>query len=740
VGAFHRGGPIHDRADFSAFTQPGRVLDSKRLLVASSSNFGAPLARPAEAPGAILSIDPNGDPVDVPSDFATSGTQASTLGGRVQLYTAQSPAFLNSRFDPGAVTAALPAASLPLGISLNNGFGRPWLANTPNGSDGDGTITVLDPVGAPLAGAPDPVAGGVFAGDETNRNADTTHGLVAGALATNLVTKSPDGSGRAVFFAALADGSVVQVHVQRGVDGLVPPGTFTPIAGVTPDAAESADPDVVTRVGIAFNWVGQRRLFVSDPLANRILEIDLGDDGTMFTVTGTSFLESELFEAPVDITPSAREVASPNFSSGTTLGGGADMFVVNRGSNRIVRVTQDGEVLAARRVEADVPGFRLNGIAVSSDGQTLWLTATAPDRQGVLLSVPSFGAGRVVPTMVAAARAAGATDINGFGADFFSRDLQPDQGLGPLFNGQSCNSCHNDPFPGGMGSEADEREFRVAKIHRDGRFDPLLGHGGPLARNHSISELGARCGLQPGIPPQANATSLRIAMTLRGNGLIDAIQVRDVLANQALEPEAVRGRPNTLEDGRIGRFGWKAQIVTLVEFMGAANRDELGVTNPIQPRDLVHGCGQPGVDREIDALPLQAEALFLNTLEPPVPSAACLASSGATLFHSLGCAGCHTPSLPGPGRRANLFSDLLLHDMGPDLADGFPQGSATGSEFRTMPLWRASERTHFLHDSRATTFADAISAHGGQAAAARDAFQALDAASRQALLDFLGCI
>src|SRR5262249_61912681 len=96
----------------------------------------------------------------------------------------------------------------------------------------------------------------------------------------------------------------------------------------------------------------------------------------------------------------------------------------------------------------------------------------------------------------------------------------------------------------------------------------------------------------------------------------------------------------------------------------------------------------------------------------PGRRAAWLASSGATLFHSLGSAGCHTPSLPGPGRRANLFSDLLLHDMGPDLADGFPQGSATGSEFRTMPLWRASERTHFLHDSRATTVAAAISAHG----------------------------
>ena len=86
------------------------------------------------------------------------------------------------------------------------------------------------------------------------------------------------------------------------------------------------------------------------------------------------------------------------------------------------------------------------------------------------------------------------------------------------------------------------------------------------------------------------------------------------------------------------------------------------------------------------------------------------------------------------------YSDLLLHDMGAGLADRFEQGSATGSEFRTMPLWRVSDRAHFLHDGRASNIIDAIRAHGGQATAARAAFDSLSPSDLQALIDFLNCI
>ena len=209
---------------------------------------------------------------------------------------------------------------------------------------------------------------------------------------------------------------------------------------------------------------------------------------------------------------------------------------------------------------------------------------------------------------------------------------------------------------------------------------------------------------------------------------------------QAAEPAGVRGKVNVLSDGRFGRFGWKAQFATLVEFMGDAFTHEMGVTNPLVPQDEVRACGAALLDPEIDATPVQAVTAFMNTLDPAVPDASCLASAGATTFASLGCAGCHTPSYPGPGRTINLYSDLLVHDMGAGFDDHFVAGAAGGTEWRTAPLWRVSERVHFLHDGRSATMADAIAAHGGQAAAAAAGFSALDATSRQALLDFLGCI
>lgn len=744
IGTFQRGGPFVEKPAFAVATQPGQVLDPKRLLVASTSNFGAPLALP-QAEGSVLSIDVSGAaPVVVPAEFASAGGQVSAAGGAVILYAAQSPAFLNGIKNPGAVTNGLPSVSLPLGISLNAGFGRVWFANSPNGAGSDGTISVIDPNGAPLAGAPDPVAGGVFAGNETNRNTATTHGLTAGALATALLTKSPDASGRAVFLAALADGSVVQVHVAKGVDGLVPAGTFTPLASVASDGVESNDPSVITRVGMLFNWVPTRIAFVSDPLANRILAIDLSDDGTSFSAAGVRYLASPVLHAPIDLAPAVREGAARNFASNTTLGGGSDIYVLNRGDNSIVRLTQTGDVVAIRQVTADLDGFRVSGIAVSEDSRTIWIAATGPDRQGIVMKIPAFGSGVVTTSLLNQS----SSGVVAQGTDIFSHNLTPAELVGPLFNGQACSSCHNTPFPGGMGTDASTFVTRVARIH-NGVFDPLLAHGGPIARQQSIVNLGVPCGLPTGVPPQANVTSVRSAPTLRGMALIDDVILSDIQAVQAAEPEALRGRLNVLDDGRIGRFGWKAQTSTLVEFIGQAFRDEIGSTSPLAPKDLVNGCGASILKPEADAVPATSVAAFLNTLDPPIPLAATLSSPGAGLFASVGCAACHNPSYRVLGTTANpsgqiltafLYSDLLLHDMGPGLADGFLQGSSTGSEFRTAPLWRVSDRSHFLHDGRAATILDAILAHGGQAADVVARFQALSTADQQALLAFLNGI
>ncbi len=743
VGAFHPGGPIHDKPAFSPATQPGAILDPDRVLVASSSNFGAPLAPGGGAAGAILSIDPAAGattPIAVPATFASAGGQASTPDGSVMLFTAQSPAFLNGLDNPAAVTAALPSVGLPLGISINDAFGRLWFANAPNGSGADGTITVIDPSGIPLAGAPSAVAGGVFSGHLTDRAGVITNGLSAGAIATALVTKSPDGSNRAVFFAALADGSVEQVHVAKGVSDFAPAGSFTPIPGISPAAVESADPGTVTRVGIAFNWVPARILYVTDPLANRLVAFDFSDDGSVFLASAPRFLTSAAFDVPVDVAASSPEVASGNFSSGTTLAGGSDLYVLNRGNGTVVRIRQDGTVVAARAIVPDqpLPPLTASGLAVSPDGQTLWIAATGPNRQGYVLRMASFGAGPITASMLFAASLAGAQGVIADGADMFSRDLSPLQLVGPLFNAQSCVDCHGTPAPGGMAATPTS-EVRIGTV-QNGAFQ--LVDGG-LARSHSIAEFGFPCPLPTGVPPDATVTAPRLAMTLRGTALIDDIQQADILKNRAAEPAAVQGTANVLPDGRIGRFGWKAQLPTLVEFMGDAFRSEMGITNPLAPSDFVTGCGAALLVPEIDAVPVEAVTAFATTLDPPAPSATCLGSPGATTFQTIGCASCHTPSLPSrgsPPTRAFLYSDLLLHDMGPGLADGFQLGSATGSQFRTMPLWRVSDRIHFLHDGRASTIPDAIRAHGGQAAAAAGAFQQLQDPDLQALLGFLGCI
>ena len=269
---------------------------------------------------------------------------AATVGGQVMLYSAQTPAFLNGRDNPGAVTKDLPSVSLPLGISFNNGFGRPWFANAPNGAYGNGTISVTDPNGVGLLAAPDASCRRRVYGRRDQPARHATGGLTAAAVATALATKSPDLliPQRAVFFAALADGRIDQVHVEKGVDPLVGAGAFSPLPVIDTATAESTDPNAVTRVGMIFNWVPTRILYVSDPLANRIMAVDISDEGTVsqpvFTASNQRYLRSGFFDVPIDIAPAQPEVAARNFASNTTLGGGSDFYVLNRENNSIARM------------------------------------------------------------------------------------------------------------------------------------------------------------------------------------------------------------------------------------------------------------------------------------------------------------------------------------------------------------------------------------------------------------------
>jgi hypothetical protein len=389
VGVFHSGGPIHDIAAFQRVTEPGAILDPERIFVASTSNFGAPQASTLPT-GSVLSIDPRTiRPFTVPLDFAAGGGQSGAVNGHVRLFSANSPPFANRVHNPSAITAGFPPLSNPTGISLNNAFGRIWVTSMPSGPDGKGLHSILDPDGCPLANAPDRTAGGVFTGTLTNRQAQLVPGDLASAvLATALLGRSPDGSGRAVFASLQANGSIAQIHAAQGVDGLAPPATLTP--RVTQTAS--------LRAGMLLNWVPNPTLYVSDPVANVIVKLVLRADANVFRVENTARLTSSTFDQPVDLAPVFMEQVSSIFSSNTTLAGGSDLYVLNRGNSTIVRLSQDGSVVAIGRVTLrggmPIGGGHLNGIATSMDGQKIWVTANdLPPRysNGAVIELAAFG-------------------------------------------------------------------------------------------------------------------------------------------------------------------------------------------------------------------------------------------------------------------------------------------------------------------------------------------------------------
>src|SRR6266568_87430 len=244
---------------FPSYIQPGAVLDPNRILVGSRSNFGAPLAMGVGEEGSFLSIDPSGPGIlSIPPNFARSGDQASTLGGAVQMFSANSPRWLNGVNNLDAITKQYTGVSNPLGLSNNNAFGRIWPANAPFGDAGVGSSSILDPTGLPLAGAPNEKIGGVYVGKQTNRNFVTTPpepqiilgALNTGAVGTALLGPSPDGSCRAVFAVVTADGAIVQEHTAKGLDGLAPAGTVQSIVGRSFDPPSDT---IEPRFGVIMN-------------------------------------------------------------------------------------------------------------------------------------------------------------------------------------------------------------------------------------------------------------------------------------------------------------------------------------------------------------------------------------------------------------------------------------------------------------------------------------------------------
>lgn len=337
-------------------------------------------------------------------------------------------------------------------------------------------------------------------------------------------------------------------------------------------------------------------------------------------------------------------------------------------------------------------------------------------------------------------------------------------GLGPVFNARSCAECHAQPLVGGAGRDLGvSRVTRIGKI-TNGAFDPLVNEGGMLLQARSVHELDPSLPVSgETVPPDATLVSHRITTPLFGAGLIEAIPAATILRAAVApppNPDGIHGVPNMVlnpETGRteVGRFGWKAHISDLHVFAGDAYLNELGITSatfpdenlpqgkPIDPRcDLVSGI-------EADAGDVNDITSFMRYLAPPRPGPVSpAAAQGQKLFVNVGCAACHTPSMrtgdsPIAALRnqvVNLYSDLLLHDMGEGLNDGMLMGQASGRQWRTAPLWGLAGRRFFLHDGRASTVSQAILLHGGEGAGAAARTRRLSPADQNALLAFLASL
>jgi CxxC motif-containing protein (DUF1111 family) len=368
-------------------------------------------------------------------------------------------------------------------------------------------------------------------------------------------------------------------------------------------------------------------------------------------------------------------------------------------------------------------------------------------------------------------------------------------GLGPIYNAQSCRECHQNPVSGGISQIA---ELRVG--HRDsaGNFvnpsvpiadGTVVITGRTLINDRAICPNGAfpNIQLQERVPATENIRTLRTSLNLLGDGFIEAVPdetLQSIAADQCRKSHGkICGKtisvPVLEAPGkyRIGRFGWKDQHASLLSFAGDAYLNEMGITNRLQPTEVTTLCDtvpdpedQPGPDGLAD---IDHFARFVRTTKAP-PRDTQLAQTadaqkGSDLFDSVGCAVCHVRTLETApagtainggtftvpdalgAKQFHPFSDFLLHDVGTGdgivipVVEHFGRAylemqatfNITANRMRTAPLWGVRTRSRLMHDGASLTFEDAIVRHRGEAAKAAKKFHRLKNVEKQQLIGFL---
>ncbi len=401
----------------------------------------------------------------------------------------------------------------------------------------------------------------------------------------------------------------------------------------------------------------------------------------------------------------------------------------------------------------------------------------------------TFGAALLVVGMMgnlalAWMRAPSAKDIRS-GEDLFAHKWVPNDplsaegdGLGPVFNAKSCAECH---FQGGIGGGG-------AMQHNVASFEvlPTIGHVAPTGG--VIHAFGLQSDQQesrmtvskvfPIVPEGVTITAVCKAPlkqdydpvihhsintpTLFGAGKIDKIPVISIRGQHAkrlvagIEREmsldfhgAGVGRVRILPDGRVGKFGWKAQFATLEEFVANACAVEVGLTTPSrkQHKPQEH-CEDPTAKPDLNRRQFAQLVSYVSKLPEPQlvlptePSEQAKVTHGRELFSKIGCADCHTPDLGGAN---GVYSDFCLHDITDPEITGYdvtpevpvPENYPKPTEWKTPPLWGVAQTAPYMHDGSASTLTAAIELHAGQSKAVRESFRKLNEADQQALLRFL---
>lgn len=336
-------------------------------------------------------------------------------------------------------------------------------------------------------------------------------------------------------------------------------------------------------------------------------------------------------------------------------------------------------------------------------------------------------------------------------------------GIGPVYNAQSCRECHQNPI---SGSSSQILEVRAGHFNGTAFVDHP---GGSLIHSRAIE-----AGIQEQILDGNEVRAFRSSLSTLGDGFVECIAdatLQQIARNQPIQSGGlITGRailvPVLEADGalRVGRFGWKAQHASLLSFSADAYLNEMGITSPLQPNEnTANGDSVAAYDTvadpEDDGIDVAKFANFMRAtkVSPRGPINAEV-TAGAGLFNTIGCATCHVPTIvtapPGTlinggkftvpealgNKTIHPYGDFLLHNIG--TGDGIVQngGPETRNEVRTVPLWGLRTRNRFMHDGQSLTLNDAILRHGGEATLVKTLYLFLPQSQRNQILAFLNSL